>query len=213
VASVRIKLVLAAGLVAAVIGNFASLLHAPRLVVATNGVQAMTKLTLASDGERICQAGETLPSGTSAIDLTLEAVTGPLVNVEVLAGRALITSGTRGTAWYGTEVTVPVKPLRHGYSHATVCFRLHDLTGVVPVRGQNTAPKLAATASASTLPGRFGVSYLRNGNSSWLAQAGSVITHVGFGRAASGSWIVFPIVALMLAAIAFGCYLIVRELT
>jgi hypothetical protein len=208
----RIRLVLAAGLAAAVIGNLASLLHAPSVVVATHEAPVTTQLALASENERTCQAGETLPADTSAIALTLEAVTGPLVNVEVLAGRQLITSGTRGTAWYGTEVTVPVKPLRHAYSHVRVCFLLHDLTGVVPIRGEYTTPKLAARSSEATLPGRVRISYLSKANSSWLAQAGSVITHMGFGRAASGSWIVFPIVLLMVAAIALGCRLILREL-
>jgi hypothetical protein len=208
----RIRLVLAGGLAVTAIGIFVALLHAPATVAAGNGVEPAVSLGLLGEGERICQAEEALPAGTSAVRLSLTAVTGPQVNVQVLAGAHAIAHGSRGSAWYGTVVTVPLPAVARTYRDVTVCLQLRFLTGIVRARGSYTSTKAAATDDGQPLPGRLSVSYLRPGHSSWWSQATAIVHHMGLGRAAAGSWIVIPIVLLMVSAIALGSGLILREL-
>jgi hypothetical protein len=209
---VRIKIVLAAGLALIAIAVLLTLLHAPSTVASTNGIQPTARLVAARGDADACQAGETLPVGTSAIRLELLAATGPRVSVQVFAGGRVITRGTKGTAWYGSTVTVPVQPVNRAYTHTTVCFQLRQLSGEVDAYGARTTPVVAATAAGKPLPGRVRIVYLRKGRQSWWALAGAVIEHMGLGRAASGTWIVIPIVALAAAAIALGSWVVIREL-
>jgi hypothetical protein len=209
----RIKMVLAGGLALSAIAISVALLHSPTTVAATNGVAPTSRLGPVQEHMRTCQGGETLPAGISAIQLPLLAVTGPQVNVEVLSGAHVITRGARATAWYGTAVRVPLRPLRRAYPHVTVCFELRFLTGLVLAHGEVTSSTGAARAGQRALPGRLSISYLRPAHASWWMQAGAVIQHMGLGRAASGTWIVVPLILLMALAIALGCRLIVRELT
>ena len=44
----------------------------------------------------------------------------------------------------------------------------------------------------------FRVEYLRAGHGSWWSRASSVARHMGLGHAASGTWIVFLLIALMI---------------
>jgi hypothetical protein len=57
-----------------------------------------------------------------------------------------------------------------------------------------------------------GVEYLGPGRSSWLELASSVATNMSRGRAWSGIWVVFLVVALMLIAAALAAWLALREL-
>ena len=208
----RIKIVVATGLALTAIAVFATLLHAPEIVAATNGVASSTEVAGTEEAMGVCQRGETLASGTSAIRLQIEATTGPRVDVEVLEGTRIVTRGTLGTGWYGSAATVPVRPLEHTVQHARVCFQLSDLTGLVVMQGGDTKRAIAATTGGKPLPGRLRIAYLTPSHSSWWSLAGTVVHHLGLGRAASGTWIVFPIAALASAAIALGSWLLVREL-
>jgi hypothetical protein len=210
---VRIKIMLAIGLALIAIAVFAALSHSPTTVLATNGVPPSTLLASTQKAAAACQAGEALPAGTSAIRLQLEATTGPRVSVEVLEGRHILTRGSLGTAWYGSAVTIPVKPLSRAAPHATVCFQISALSGVVELDGALSKPAIAAASgSGRPLPGRLRIVYLAPGGPSWWALAGEVIQHMGVGRAASGTWIVIPIAALGMSAIALGSWLLTREL-
>jgi hypothetical protein len=210
--TVRIKVVLAAGLALVAIAVFLVLLHSPATVAASNGVAPATVLGTTTADAGACQSGEALPAHTSAIRLQIEATTGPRVAVEVFAGARPITRGTQGTAWYGSVVTVPVAPLGRAVAHTTVCFRLSDLTGLVALSGASSSPATAAVDNGKPLPGRLRIEYLRPSRESWWSRAGSVIAHMGLGRAASGSWIVLPIVLLGAGAIALASWTLVREL-
>ena len=208
----RIKLVLATGLPLIAIAVFVALLHSPSTVAATNGVPLAGPVAVSRSNTGICQGGETLPAGTSAIRLQIEATTGPRVAVGVIAGERLLTHGTVGTAWYGSAVTVPVQPLARTITNVTVCVQLTYLSGEVVLFGAPAKPALVASSEGKPLRGRLRVEYLRPARHSWWSQASAVIDHMALGRAASGTWIVFPIVALALAAIAVGSRTLVREL-
>jgi hypothetical protein len=209
---VRIKIVIATGLALIAIAVFVTLLHSPATVAATNGVQPSALLAAATEATGACQGGETLPARTSAIRLQLEATTGPRVSVEVLQGRRVLTRGTEGTAWYGSVVTIPVKPLAHALTDATVCFQLSALSGEVALYGTQTRPAIAATGGGKSLSGRLRIVYLTPGSQSWWSLAGAVIRHMALGRAASGTWIVLAIMALGMASIGVGSWILAREL-
>jgi hypothetical protein len=209
----RIKIVLAGGLALTAIAVFVALLHSPAMVIATNGVPATVPLGGATEDVGACQAGETLPAGTSAIRIALEATTGPRVSVKVIEGTRVITGGTEGPGWYGSVVTVPIRALRRAFPHAKVCFQTSLLTGEIAMFGARTLPSIAASANGKALPGRVRISYLKPSDQSWWSLAGSVIEHLSLGRAASGTWIVLPIAALGAAAIALGSWVLTRELS
>ncbi len=208
----RIKIVLAAGLALIALATVAVLLHSPETVAATNGVVPRTSLASTFKDAQACQAGETIPAGTTAIRLQIVATTGPRVSVQVRQGRRLLTSGTLAPPWYGSVVTVPVARVEHVVRHATVCFQLSDLSGEIQAYGSPTPPAQAAHAAGKALPGRIAIYYLRRGAQSWLSLAGSVAEHMELGRAASGSAIVVVIAALAAAAIALGAWTTNREL-
>jgi hypothetical protein len=210
---VRIKIVLATGLALIAIAVFVALLHSPSTVASANGIPLAGPLAATQLNLSVCQQGETLIAGTSAIRLQVEATTGPLVAVGVVADGHLLAQGNVGTGWYGSAVTVPVRPsLARTVTDATVCLRLSSLSGEVVLFGAPTKRAPATTASGRPLPGRLRVEYLQSARRSWWSFAGAVIAHMGLGRAASGTWIVIPILALALAAIAVGSWTLVREL-
>lgn len=208
----RIKIVLAGGLTLIAVAAVAVLLHSPETVAAANGVAPKTALVSANEDAGACQANETVPAGTTAVRLQIVATTGPRASVHVWQGPRLVTSGTLAPPWYGAVVTVPVVKLEHAVRHATVCFRLTGLSGVVQAYGSPTAPAHAAQAGGKPLPGRFSIYYLRRGPRSWLSLARGVAEHMELGRAASGSAIVAVIAALAAAAIALGAWTTNREL-
>jgi hypothetical protein len=208
----RIKIVIATGLALVAISVIVVLLHTPETVAATNGIQPTAELGATPTSASACQAGEALPAGTSAIRLQIEATTGPRVAVEVFEGAHLVTRGTEGTSWFGSAVTIPVRRVNRAFPHTKVCVKLSDLSGLVVFSGAPTSPRVAATVNGKPLPGRLRIVYLEPARESWWSLAGAVIQHMGVGRAASGTWIVFPIVALAAAAIALGSWSLTREL-
>jgi hypothetical protein len=209
---VRIKIVVAGGLALTVIAVLLVLLHAPATVIATNGIPATSALGATKQDVDVCQADETLPAGTSAIRLAVEATTGPRVSVEVLEGARVIARGAAGTAWFGSVVTLPVGPLRRTVSHTRVCFQLSQLSGYVQVVGARTSPAVAGTVNGANMGGRVRIAYLGPSGHSWWSLGGAVIEHMGLGRAASGTWIVLPIVLLAAGAFALASWLVIREL-
>jgi hypothetical protein len=208
---VAVKLVLAGGLAITAVAVGVTLSHSPLSVAATNGVPRASTIGETEVNTGACQADETLPAGTSAIRLGLAVTIGPQVLVKVLSGSRVIARGVRGTGWNGGALTVPLAKVDRTHSHVTVCFQLSRLTGRVSLLGMQTGVALAARDGGQTLPGRMAIEYLRPGQR-WWSVAGSVIRHMGLGRAASGVWIVFPIAALTTAVIALASWLTIREL-
>jgi hypothetical protein len=209
---VRIKIVLAAGLVLTALAFGVVLAKKPAVLAAGNGVAPTSLIGVAKTDTAVCQTEARLPAGTSAIRIALDAVTGPRVNVEVLEGGRVVARGSRGTGWYGSTVTVALAPARATGRRVTVCFRLSLVLSYVALLGEDTPPAAAAIGDGRRMPGRIDISYLRPSRASWWSMAGAVIRHMGLGRAASGSWIVVPIVALMVAAIALGWWVALAEL-
>lgn len=209
----RTSIVLAAGLalIAAIVGL--TLARSPPTLAGTNGIPAEHPVGIAEQAIGACQAGETLPAGTTAIRLSLIAIIGPRVSVRVMSGPKLLTHGSTAPGWTTSEVTVPVAPLTRSVSHVKVCVGLSDLDGEVDVHGKLTGPALAAvSATGQHLRGRFRVEYVRAGHASWLSLLTSIARHMSLGRSGGGIWIVFFILALALTVVVLTSWAIVREL-
>jgi hypothetical protein len=209
---VRVGLALAAGLLAIAIGAALTLARRPRVVVAENLPKTHHKLIAAIDHTSACQAGETLPAGVTAIRLALTADVGARVGLEALAGGRVLTRGSRSPGWEGASVTVPVRPLAQSFAPVEICFALTELNGQVVMLGVPTRHAVAARGEGQALPGRMHIEYLQPGGQSWWSLANSVAWHLGLGRAASGPWNVFLLMALAALLVGLSTWLALREL-
>jgi hypothetical protein len=224
-----VKITVAAGLaLIAAIGAFTLTRSPPRVVRVgvPGGENGGTKLLAEVQNKvAICQAGEALPAGVSAIRLSLWGFYGAHVHVRVYSGSQLLTSGQRGPDWTSDTVTVPVKPLSRTTANVSLCFAIGpnsqpiDLLGVntpapaSDVVASNDTPTPAAAASEQALlGGRVGVEYLASGEGSWWSRILPVARRLGLGRSYSGTWIALLLAALMAAVAALAVRLTLREL-
>jgi hypothetical protein len=210
----RVRIALGSSLTLLAVTIGLTLAHAPMTVARTNRPSGQPEEPIASSHERAayCQAGETLPRGTSALRIWLDATYGPRVEVEVtVSGRPLV-SGTRGAGWIGGSVTIAVKPLPRTVSGATVCvsFRAQDET--VFVQGNATPAASAARDGRQTIAGRMWIDYLRPGDRSWASLLPSTARRLGLGRAAAGIWVSFLVLALAASVILLTSRLVLEEL-
>lgn len=209
----RASAVLAGGLGLVAIVTVVTLSGSPLVVADTNGTPAEEAFVEAGTGASICQSGEVLPAGISAIRLTLQAAVGPRVGVFVLSGTHVLVHGLAESGWTAGNVTAPLKALAHARSDVSVCFVLGPSAEPVLVGGSTTSVgPVAKTSTGRMLSGRFTVEYMRSGSSSWWSMLRTVALHMGFGRAPSGSWIALLVALLMGSALVAGSWLAVREL-
>lgn len=170
-----------------------------------------------------CQANEVLPAGVSDIRLFTWAYVGYQVHVRAYRGQRILTEGSRGANWTSGSVTVPVKPLAQSSSGVTICFAIGPNQEPAIVLGAPAPPREAAVllsgdrpnpsaAGDQVLPGRVALEYLGAGRGTWWSRVASVATHVGFGRAFSGTWIALLIAVLTAGAGALAVALTLREL-
>ncbi len=180
--------------------------QAPAVLARTNAVPIVSPIAEVSSAYEACQSGEVLPAGTSAIRLSLEAMYGPSVRVRVLRSGKTITSGRQSSGWSRQSVTVPVRPLPSTVAGVSVCFALAPRDELVYVKG-STAPG----AAGSQAGGQIRIEYLRPGDRSWWALAPAVVRRMSFGRATSGVWIVFAVLAAMAALTGIMSLLVLRD--
>lgn len=173
----------------------------------------------------ICQAGEVLPAGISAIRLSIWAFFGAHVRVMAYRGSQLLTEGSRSASWTGDSVTVPVRALAHSASDVRICIAIGPNQEPLEVLGNHTKPQQAAVKLAAHVSpadpvakgeqrayGRLAIEYLAPGDGSWWARVLAVARHMGLGRAYAGTWIALLVAALMLAVGALAMRLTLREL-
>jgi hypothetical protein len=204
---------LVAGLTLLAIALFITLSGSPLVVTHTNATPASEPILEAGSGSNVCQTGEALPAGTTAIRLTLVAAVGPRVSLSVLSGARVLTSGVTAGGWTSGAVTVPVKALPHVATPVRICFKLGPSAETVQLGGSPTNALTAArNLSGAPLPGRFTVEYMRRGDSSWWSLAKTAARHMGLGRAPSGTWVALLVLLLMGTALATASWLLVKEL-
>jgi hypothetical protein len=214
-----------------VVTAFALTQSPPRLVrIGAPGVKALSpsgaSLVGTAHGETtVCQSGEVLPAGISAIRVSIWAFYGAHVHVMAYSGSTLLTQGSRGPNWTGDSVTVPVRPLSHNIAGARVCIQIKPNTQVMQLLGPATKPQQAAVSLARgfspahptpagerAAPGRLAIEYLAAGHGSWWSRIPAVAQHLGLGRFYSGTWIVLLIAALMVIVGVLAVRLTLREL-
>jgi hypothetical protein len=209
-----VKVALVAGLTLLAIAIGLTLLRSPMSVAGTNKAhhQEEEPIAITSQGAGYCQAGETLPRGTSTIRISLSASIGPRVRAIVSSGGRTLTSGEAESGWTGYVVAIPVRPLPNAVSGVEICasFRLAHET--VVVLGKTTPATAAAREGRRALRGRMSVEYLRPGDRSWASLASSIFRNMGFGRADSGTGIVFIALALLVAVAALATRLVLTDL-
>jgi hypothetical protein len=207
-----VRIALAGGLALVGIAVGVTLAQAPTTVIASDGIADETEVASTRSAAKACQAGETVPAGTTAIRLALAAELGPRVTVTVFSGAAVVTRGTRGSGWTEASVTVPVKRVPHTIAAARVCFALARPIEAVAIFGRKTPATGALSSGAQRLPGRVAIEYVRRGSASWLSLVPSIARRMGRGHAWAGTWVVFVLVAAMACGLALCCRLVLREL-
>jgi hypothetical protein len=189
-----------------------TLTRSPSRVVRA-GPQANSVLAAIATSGHVCQAGEVLPSGVSAIRVSLQAYYGTRVQLVVFSGSQVVAEGRRGPEWTGSTVTVPVRSLSHSVAPATVCVQIGPNSEPIFFLGHETPAKVAAvTNDEARLPGRLSLEYLASGEGSWWSRILAVARHMGLGHALTGTWVVLLIAALMAAVGGLAARLTWREL-
>jgi hypothetical protein len=205
----------------------------PRLVrvsppgIKAVGVEGATVLGQTSESPSICQPGEVLHAGVSAIRLSLWGFFGARIHLVAYEGSHLLTEGRRGANWTSDSVTVPVRPLQQSHSNVDICFAVGPNSEPILILGAKTEAKQSATIIASNgtppsqvmtasgrerLPGRMVIEYTAPGKVSWWSKLLTVARHMGLGRAYSGTWIALLVAALMLAVGVLSVRLALKEI-
>ncbi len=194
--SVKVTIAVALALIAAAIG--AILARSPLTVAATNSVPASADVEFAKGDVSSCQAGS-IPRGTSAIRIAFEArAVGPRIAVKILSRSRVVAEGAQAAGWgAASSVTVPVTPLSHAIGDARICMTVGELAE--PFRAHGTTASVSAGRLADV---RLRMEYLRPGPKSWWSLAPSIVYNMGLGRAPGGTWVVFLVLALVLAVAA-----------
>lgn len=207
--SVKIALTVALALLAVSIG--AVLSHSPLVVAGANGVEApLYRDGVVSSDASSCQQAGILPQGTSAIRLSMGANADPKITVKVFAGSRLLTQGQRPAGGgLNASATVPVGRVKSTVRNARVCMRI-GAGESVGIRGIAAQPSASGTYRLQDVALRM--EYLRPGPKSWWSLTSSIAHDFGLGRGFGGTWIVFLVLALMLAVVVLASRLTLREL-
>lgn len=173
----------------------------PPVVARSNAAPLEGAIAEVSSAYAACQGGEVLPSGTTAIRLSLEAAFGPAVSVRVLHDEKTLTDGTQAAGWNRQSVTVPVRPMARTVAGVSVCFAISPQEETVRVNGSKAGPAGQ----------RIRLEYMRPGHRSWWALASSVARRMAFGRATNGLWIVPAVAAAMAMLVAIVGWVAVSD--
>ncbi len=185
----------------------ARLARAPLVLAGSNSVAPAGHLVVRKGETSVCQAGEVLPGGTTAMRLWISVNIGPRVNVAALAGSRVIAQGVQGAGWTGEVVTIPIAPIPRRSSKVTVCIGVGPLVEQIYFIGGPPPPGSGGGAAS-----KMRIEYLRPGRRSWFSQAHSVAQRMGLGREPGGTWIALIPILLMVAAAALTSWLILRQL-
>jgi len=197
----RVRLALAAGLAATLVTLGLVLSRSPPALVGDNGIPPGRRVSSTLGDEVRCQSGGTVPRGTVAIRVSLAANAGPEVSVRVSSGSKVMSEGERDAGW-GTDetVTVPVRRVSETIRDGHVCLAIGPAAEPIQVNG--------ALGPSGVL---LRMEYLRRGSRSWLSLAGAIARSMGIGHAPGGTWVVFLLIAVMVAIyVLAACVLLVK---
>jgi hypothetical protein len=203
----RVRVALAVGLVLLLVAVAVVLSQSPLTVAGTNSVVANPRTLVAPGRSTVCAPAGTIPAGTSAIRLSIVGNAGPHVKLTARSGIQPVASGERAAGWGIAEsLTVPVNRASETAPNTEICLDFGPAVEPVAINGS-----LSRTVAGGQVP-TFRVEYLQPGSNSWWSLASGVAQRMGWGHAPSGTWIVFLLIALMIAVAALAAQLVIREL-
>jgi hypothetical protein len=196
----RVRIALVGGLLLLALAICLTLTRSPPRVAGSDSTALGGSIAATSNGVGVCQSGETVPAGTTAIRLSLYTIFGPRVVAQVFSGGYLLTSGVRPAGWTEEGPTILVRPVDQTTTDVKVCITFGQPLGLINVNGSDTDPAAAMVSNAGQpLAGRMRIEYLASGRRSWWSLASLVAKHLGLGRWPTGSWI--ALLALMLMVV------------
>jgi hypothetical protein len=134
----------------------------------------------------------------------------PRIVVKVYEGSRLVAQGAREAGGgLNASATVPVSPLARAVPNARVCVTIGagEPIGIRAVAAQPTVEGPLTLRDVS-----LGMEYLRPAARSWWSRVSSIAYDFGLGRGFGGTWIVFFVLALMLAVVVLASRLTLKEL-
>jgi len=202
----RMRLALAVGLTAIAVAVGLVLSGAPVGVAGSDGIPANFAVEFIHQSEVICQAGGTVPAGTSAIRVSLSPNVGPAVGLEVFSGPTLVTKGNHPAGWGVDEtLTVPVATVPRTIAQARICATIGPLVEPLQVNGARVTSPSGASAVWLRME------YLRPLSRSWLSRLPAVASVIGVAHAPTGAWVAYLVIAVMLALCALVSRVLLRE--
>jgi fumarate reductase subunit C len=186
--------------------------RSPTTVAGTNSITTSDYSEIENGKLAACHPVGQVPAGTTAVRLSIEArAVGPSVAIKLISSSGTLSEGRRPAGW-GTAptVTVPIRKLSQALRSARACVSIGPSVEPLRVHGQRLPSAPVGANKLALLAPRM--EYLRPETSSWWSQIAKTAKHLGVGRAAAGSWIVFLVLALMLAVVLISSRLLLREL-
>ena len=209
------RIALAAGLMLTALAVAVTLTGSPVVARYSNSIQTGDLLTVIDVPASVCQGGEEVPAGASAMRLSLFAVTGPRLTVRIHAPRGVVAEGTRGSGWIGEFVTVPFTRLTRHVPNAVICVTLGTAGEGVHLIGTHSDSEAVLVRShgrEQRVRGQMRIEYVQSLRRSWLSLAGSIVRHMTVGHAPGGPAAIVLLATLMAAAVVAAAWLTVREL-
>lgn len=184
----------------------------PVAVIASNGI-ATPVAAYIHGNHTVCQHVSTLPAGTSAIRESFSANVGPKVTLRILSGGRTIAQGSVPAGWGISEsVTVPIHSLSHSIENVRICAKLGASGELIEVKGTGSTRRRAGGGPREPSSLRLRIEYLKSGSKSWWSLASSVVRHMGFGRAPTGTVVAILALVLLLAVVGWTSGLILWDL-
>jgi hypothetical protein len=208
--AIAIGLVLVAGMVA--VGLFTSVHPA----TGDNGreVQLLAGIRVLP-GQEACQKPERVPAGTGLLRViasTAGKSAGPLA-VAVRAGGRQVATGTSRRGFVDSTVEIPMTDQPREVAGATVCVRNAGARAVA-ILGQNAPRNEAAVVSGDPAPphGSMRLEWFEDTTRTRIDSAGAIAKRYPLAKASFlGSWTMWVMLALLLAASAAAIVLVARE--
>jgi hypothetical protein len=201
-----VRIALAAGLTVTAVALGIVLSRSPLAVAGSNGVPANLAVEHFFTSHTGCQAGGTLPQGTTAIRVSLSANVGPQVSLEALSGGTLVTKGERDAGWGVDEtVTVPVQRVAGTVRDTRICVTTGPVVEPLQINGTRERTPDGEVALMR-------MEYLRPSSASWLSLVPSVAHRTGLAHAPAGTWVAYMLIVLMVTVAGVASRLALREL-
>ncbi len=207
---------LAVGAVAAATGIALVLSHAEVRRTNTNDVVVRGVVATLAAGHAVCQDGERVPAGTTAIALTATPTvpTRNVLAVELLdsASGAPVAAGAAVGRSNGVATPVPLRPRIARERPVRVCLRLSRPAAgaAVQLYGAPTSRATSAMDGSRAIGAVVHLDYLGGPAQSWWALAPTVARRIGYGHAWSGSSVALLAGLLTLSSIALAAWLLLR---